>query len=196
MGLMDQVKKKLATQGILTLRKLATKLPTPVASVAFAYRDEKAYFLAKWWDRMTIEEKHECLEMTWLNQGSSARLGYDWWIPYFKEIGFLTNCGAEKPIKEVRLYRGSRPELKCGMPWTTNPIVAKVFAERGTQTGTKRVWTTKVSPELVLGIVKGVMDSSHMDGMEGLTDVVEYIVDYRGLDPDLIEEYHNNSQVM
>jgi len=169
---------------------LANNSFTGIRSIHLAPNEDKPASLEKWWDTLTLDEKKEAAELTWLSQGSSIKhAGYGWWISIFREIGFLTNCDASRPTKDTRLYRGCRPELHRGMPWTTDPIAAKIFASRGTNTGTKRVYTTVAPPDAVLAIFDGKVDSSHMEGMPDIMFVREYVLDCTRINPDLVEEY-------
>lgn len=79
---------------------------------------------------------------------------------------------ANRPRGPLRLFRGSTPQGKRGMSWTTSQEVAEIFAEAaetlsGRQAG---IYTATVDPRRLLG---------RRVGMEFGSD--EYVVDTRGL---------------
>lgn len=169
-------------------RKICNKAITPEMAVHIAAPFDKPYFLCEWWDRMNETQKRELLQHVWLSQGSSAWFGYDWWLPKFEEIGFYSNCGIEKPIEPVILYRGAEPAYHRGMAWTPDVEVAKIFAARDKTADEKRIFKMTVPPEFILAIFSGGVDSSHCEGKEKITSVIEYVLDYRELNPDYITD--------
>lgn len=147
--------------------------------------EEKVLNLKKHWNTFDMEEKKDKLLDAWKSQSSSAKWGYEWWVSLFKETGFITNCGANQPTEEIILYRGCKPKVKRGMPWTNDYKTAKYFAERKKTTNCSTyIYTTKVKPESILGIIQGKVDP--------VTYITEYIVNYQDLTEKQIEIYDHS----
>lgn len=139
--------------GIHLQRQMCLDSKDPLYAIYEAPPFDKQYFLAEWWDKLDIDDKKRYLTHVWLNKGPSFLLGYDWWFPYFKDVGFLTNCNADRPTKEVVLYRGAFPFIKYGLSWTDDIELAKLF---GSQHDESRVYKAVVKPESILGVIRGV----------------------------------------
>ncbi|MBN9753878.1 hypothetical protein DMP14_00030 [Pseudonocardia sp. Ae707_Ps2] len=59
-----------------------------------------------------------------------------------------------RPRRRHRLFRGAVPQRRQGMSWTTNPAIARWFAEHRqvpAEIGLERVWVAVVEPSRVLG---------------------------------------------
>ncbi|MBN6890035.1 hypothetical protein ACUXCC_005547 [Cytobacillus horneckiae] len=139
---------------------------------------DKQLFLEKWWDKLNIEEKEKYLLHVWGNKGGGNLYGYDWWLPYFNEVGFLTNIDESLPTKPVTLYRGVVPFFSNGMSWTSQIDLARHFANSFSIMGEKKLYKTEVDPEDILGIVQGdVVNYNGKVEKNGL----EYVINHRKL---------------
>ncbi|WP_145524127.1 hypothetical protein [Virgibacillus sp. SK37] len=108
--------------------------------------------------------------------------GFDWWIPYFEDTGFITNCDASKPTKPVVLYRGVEPFFRQGMSWSNNIDMAKTFADSASLISNKYVYGTIVQPESILAIFKG--NAVNIDGSPIKNHGIEYVVNHQQLNID------------
>lgn len=157
-------------------------------AISSVKQEDKPGLLVELWPKMTKEEKPKLLLKVWKNHLPNAYYGYDWWLPLFEEVGFFSNCGAEKPEKEVTLFRGVEPDPQYlrGMSWTPFIYLAEIAVEH--KSGPARVFTTKVKPEAILAIVQGQIISKRYKGIRPYT---EFIIDYRKLNLEDIREYKN-----
>ncbi|MEH7328091.1 hypothetical protein CN330_24235 [Priestia megaterium] len=160
-------------------RNLALKADNPISAIKCASDIDQPYFLKKWWPKMTQEDKKQMIIKVWLNSISCAVFGYDWWLPLFKEIGFITNYSAVKPVEEVTLYRAVEPNETYikGMSWTPNLEMAKFVQSFDKKA---RIYTTVVQPEFVLAILEDFPRGQHL---------IEYVVDYR-----VLGDIHENEE--
>lgn len=166
-------------------RKICKKARFPGVAIYLAPPFDKQYFLSKWWARLQPDEKVEFLTHVWLEKGPSNLLGFDWWLPYFEDTGFITNCGIERPTEEVLLYRGTTPLVKQGMSWTPNLEEARFFANGECISGMKKnVYKMTVSPDSILAIFAG--KAAYLQDQEPV-NILEYVVNHRELDPAMIE---------
>lgn len=131
--------------------------------------------LAERWPGLSGKEKEQWLAFAWQNSDLYGEYDYSWWLPFFKEVGYITNNRTEKPREAVTLYRGALPEFKNGMSWTPKLWIAKFYRFQNNENGKlkRRVYQVTVQPDLILGIVAPPF-------------ALEYILDYSRLDPDEI----------
>ncbi|ASV67219.1 hypothetical protein [Cytobacillus kochii] len=141
----------------------------------------KQYFLSKWWDKLDRFDKEKYLIHVWLNKGVSLLHGYDWWLPYFKDIGFISNCNSPKPNEDILLYRGAYPAFSQGLSWTPNREFAKTFAGQGEK---MNVYQVVVKPESILGIFSGT--AGYIGEPNQIYHGFEYVVDYRTIEPKIV----------
>ena len=83
--------------------------------------------LWRWWERGDVPAGalHAYVAQVW----SNAELPEDWvgrenWIDLFRQAGYPS------PELPLTLFRGTHPERRLGMAWTTNIDVARHFADR------------------------------------------------------------------
>jgi len=170
-NIVDRVVFRLDIAAIEVQRNLALKADNPISAIKCAADIDQPYFLKKWWPKMTHEEKKQMIVKVWFNHISCAVFGYDWWLPLFKECGFITNCNIEKPLDEIKLYRAIEPNETYirGMSWTPDLGMAKFVQSFNKEA---KIYTTVVQPEFVLAILEGFP--------RGVC-LLEYVIDYRGL---------------
>lgn len=155
-------------------REMGVKFDNPYIAVHEAAPIDKQYFLGEWWDKLPQNSKRGYLIHVWLNKaGPSFMYGYDWWFPYFEEIGFITNYAIDKPTKEIELYRGALPNFKRGMSWTPDKKFAELFVSQHKES---KVYKATIKPESILGIFYGIAGS--YDGKEREAGL-EYVVNYK-----------------
>ncbi len=172
--------------GSVKNRRLACEETTnPHNAIERAYPFDKQYFLSKWWDKLNTDEKERLLKHVWLNKGDSLLFGYEWWLPYFNEIGFTSNC-SEQPTEPITLYRGAGKEVMIGMSWTNTFETARMFAEKEFMLTNTKVYKTVVGPENILAIYKGA--AADINNLKKVYEVFDYVIDYQKLDVELIEE--------
>ena len=111
----------------------------------------------------------------WTHTSTSFLYGLDWWLPYFEELGFITNCDANKPTEFITLYRGVEEPFAVGMSWTNQLWLAKSFIHRNKifRDMDKHLYESVVKPEHILAIIKDI---------NGDGNAIEYIVNYKGID--------------
>lgn len=103
-----------------------------------------------------------------------------WWLVLFDLAGYTRNGKpAERPDRQLRLYRGSVPERRGDWSWTDDLTVARGYAD-GTraQRPTGAVWTALVEPFRLL---------ARNDGPDS-RDESEYVVDTDGLAIERLDE--------
>jgi len=168
-------------------RKLAETATNPSVSIFSAHPLDRPHFLSKWWDKMTDEQRAYNLIYVWKHMEIIEPFGgYEWWLYKFKELGYIPHETIEKPTEPVMIYRGCKAESKLGMSWTTDPLIAEIFAGRGRNPSARKVYTTTVSPDQILAIVDGKLEIEA--GGETVYSV-EYIIDYQSLNENLVKEY-------
>lgn len=153
---------------------------------AFAYAPFIDYqpLLEKWWDELDREEKEKYLTKTWFQKMDGFFMGLDWWIPYFQELGYITNCDMPKPTEPIILYRGSEPFFRLGMSWTDNVDMARAFSEFESLISNKYIYRTIVQPESILAILRG--DAVDVDGSTIVNHGLEYVVNHQDLSYDYV----------
>ncbi|MFE7204229.1 hypothetical protein ACFU8R_28630 [Pseudonocardia alni] len=80
-------------------------------------------------------------------QAMVEHAGYFCWGPEGGRPG-------RRPRRRHRLFRGAVPQRRQGMSWTTNPAIARWFAEHRqvpAEVGLGRVWVAVLEPSRVLG---------------------------------------------
>lgn len=190
------LKEKLYWKRIELQRNICKKSNNHFTAITLAAPFDKQYFLEKWWDKIPDYHKAWSLKHVWQTKGISVIYGYDWWLPYFKDTGFITDIGvgdgkatelyADQPTEPVTLYRGSRPEFKVGMPWTSNIEVAKTYRDQPLiLAGERKIYKTEVQPESILAIFGG--DFTDLITGESVVSGTEYVINHRHLSPDKIE---------
>jgi hypothetical protein len=86
----------------------------------------------------------------------------------------------------VTVYRGSVPDRRIGMSWTTDFATAKEFAcDKMSSRGHGNIYRATVSPDLLLAYIHDELGRG-----EG-----EYVVDQKSLDPDLVELVAHGNEV-
>src|SRR5699024_9411161 len=153
---------------------------------AFAYAPFIDYqpLLEEWWDELDREEKEKYLTKTWFQKMDGFFMGLDWWIPYFQELGYITNCDMPKPTEPIILYRGSEPFFRLGMSWTDNVDMARVFSESESLISNKYIYRTIVQPESILAILRG--DAVDVDGSTIVNHGLEYVINHQDLSYDYV----------
>lgn len=181
------IREKLYWKRIEVQRKICESSNNYFVAITLAPSFDKQYFLKKWWDKLSDSDKEWSLRHVWQTKGISVIYGYDWWLPYFRDTGFITDIGADKPIAPVTLYRGSRPEFKAGMPWTSNIEVAKTYRDQPLIVpGERKVYKTTVHPDSILAIFGG--DFYDLVTKETVVSGTEYVINHQDLKAEEIEE--------
>lgn len=171
-------------------RRKANEATNAIEAITSAPYFDKQYYLAKWWGKLQKDEKRELLLYTWGNKGDAIIKGYDWWLPYFKDVGFFTNAEVDRPEEPIKLYRASEPYFVRGMSWTKDYEMAKAFQDTNIRLlGDKHIHSTVVEPENILAIVEGNVvvigeDNEYITKHAGL----EYVVDHRSIKKALVED--------
>lgn len=132
---------------------------------------------ARDWSSMNDQEKVLNLANVWQAYMVWGNRDYDWWLPYFKEVGYFTNWWLEKPEDPITLYRGSFPEFKAGMSWTPHVSYAKIhrFLKWRMEEDRGVVYKMVVNPDQILAII-------------GPPFMREYIIDPTSIDESIITE--------
>src|SRR5699024_491113 len=179
------IQEKLHFKKMKKQREKAMNADNPHDAIMKSPIYDRQYLLEKWWDKLSRNEKEKYLIYTWGNKIDGTMYGFDWWTPYFKELGYITNCGEPKPIEPIVLYRGSEPFFRKGMSWTDDIEMAEGFAESWSFISNKYVYRMVVYPEQILGIVRGnAVDIYGRPQRNGL----EYILEYETLKTEDIYE--------
>lgn len=147
---------------------------------------DKQALLYKFWPYMLQDSKIYYLAHAWMNKGPSDLFGYDWWIPYFSEVGFLTNIDRDFPEEqqEIVLYRGAKPEWKAGMSWTEDKTFAELFASQSQE---YKIYRISVRFKEVLGVFEGTAGTLD-DADEGTLSVgIEYVLNPQKLGSRILE---------
>lgn len=84
---------------------------------------DKQYLLQKWWETFNKAEKRYYLIYVWCRKGDGNLYGFDWWLPFFEELGFVSNRNELRPADPMILYRASEPIFSKGMSWTDRKSV-------------------------------------------------------------------------
>lgn len=159
-------------------RKKCLSSQNPEYAILKAPDYDKQYHLKKWWNTFDNDEKESYLFHVWMNKGDGNMYGFDWWLSYFEEVGFMTNADEERPSHPVTLYRGSEPLFARAMSWTTSLDMAKTFAYESIQLmGEKKVYKTVAEPESILAIFQ----CNIADYRSGkiMTNGLEYVLDHQ-----------------
>lgn len=175
----DWLKENRHWNAVEKVRKECLESTDPARIFEIAHFLDLPYFLEKWWDYLYIQEKEKYLIQTWFMKMDASITGLDWWIPYFNELGYITNCEEPKPIDSLVLYRGAIPHFRKQMSWTTNLDMAKSFAESPSEISNKYVYGTIVQPDDILAIFKG--DGVDTDGNVIVDQGLEYVVNHQHL---------------
>lgn len=173
-----QWKKDLFWDDARRLRERCAISNSPEYAIKNCLPFDKQSFLEKWWDKLDESNKKEYLIHVWLNKGSSMIFGYDWWIPFFSEVGFITND--ENLVlndDKIVLYRGSLPWLKEGMSWTTNKEFAELFASQFPESN---LYTIEVNKNELLGVFYGSAGTT--DDVENVAYGYEYVLNSRKIE--------------
>lgn len=176
------------------LRHRCEESEDPFFAIKSAPYFDKQYFLGKWWDALNINEKAELLGLVWMNKGDGYLFGFNWWLPFFEEVGFITNCDAEIPQEPITLYRGSEEAFSRGMSWTPDLKVAEEYAYVNLGVfGDKKVFTTTVDPDAILAIFGG----DFLDDHSGEVRVTghEYVINHEKLKPENIREINKAEEI-
>ncbi|WP_110926834.1 hypothetical protein [Bacillus massiliglaciei] len=137
---------------------------------------DKGYVLQKFWDNIPANKKVKFLTEAWINAGFAMIEGYHFWLPYFKEVGFFSNCGLERPKNKTVLYRGAPFKSKRGMPWTSDLETALYFKNKWNEDGDTAIYKTIADSEIILAILEA--DPSYGPVSEEV-NIVEYVLDPR-----------------
>lgn len=135
--------------------------------------------LEKWWNDLDNNAKEAYLIKTWFQKMDGHLYGLDWWLTYFDDVGYITNCDVPRPSEPIVLYRGIEPPFRLGMSWTNNINMAETFAESESLISNKYVYGTIVQPESILAIFKG--NAVNVDGSPLMDHGVEFVVNHRHL---------------
>ncbi|KEH96113.1 hypothetical protein [Clostridium massiliodielmoense] len=167
----------------------ATYSKSAEKAIENAYYLDKFYFLKKWWNKINIEDKAYLLLKTWVTSDFPMVVS-DSWISFFKDVGYFTDCGIEKPKHSITLYRGSEPKYKKGMSWASDLKGAIVFATRfdtlnDTLNNIKKIYKITVNPNYILATHREMTIHPFKHSF------IEYILDYSKLNEKEIEEYDN-----
>lgn len=142
---------------------------------------DKQAMLKRWWEYLSYDEKESLLTHVWLNKGPGILYGYDWWLPYFEDTGFITNSDIDylDDKESITLYRGALPFLKCGMSWTPDREFAELFVDQYEES---RLYSVKVEFSEVLGVFEGIAGT--IDDYENgiVYHKIEYVLDAATLD--------------
>ncbi|MEK5481029.1 hypothetical protein [Viridibacillus sp. FSL R5-0888] len=111
-------------------RERATAATTPYDAITIAFDIDKPYFLEKWWNTLSIDEKQEYLIYCWLHNDSIFIHGMAFWIDRFIETGYLSNCDIKQPEEPIKLYRGCIEGLEDAMSWTNDIEIAGLYANQ------------------------------------------------------------------
>ena len=151
---------------------------------------DKQSHLKKWWEDLNRLDKEKYLIHVWFGKMNGLMYGLDWWIPFFEDVGFITNCDTYRPHEPITLYRGTEPYFQQSMSWTTNLDMARTFADSTSLMGDKNVYKTTVKPESILAIFKGnaVDRNGEMLREHGL----EYVINHQDLKYDDIVEINSS----
>lgn len=161
-------------------RKRAREATTAVDAVTAAPYFDKQYHLGKWWDRLNEQAKKELLLYTWSNKGDSILYSYDWWLPYFNEVGFISNTDIEKPKKPVTLYRSAELYFSHGMSWTDSIEVARAYLDHNYGLfGERIIFQITVEPDNLLAILDGNIVGYKSGDI--VAKGAEYVVNHRKL---------------
>lgn len=161
-------------------RQKCLESDSPHYAITKAVYFDKQYFLEKWWNELTAFDKEYYLKHVWANKADGNFYGFDWWLPYFKEVGFFSNIDIERPKEPITLYRGIEPHFKRGMSWTPTYEMALSFSKTvSLWEGGKKVFKTIVQPESVLAILKG--NGIESDGTVWYEGGLEYIINHQEL---------------
>jgi hypothetical protein len=80
-------------------------------------------------------------------QRSFGRDGRRPWLEMFAATGYMSHR-TPRPVEPLTVYRGAVDRHKKGMAWTTDPDIARRFADHR---GPGTVWQATVPPPAVLG---------------------------------------------
>lgn len=174
------IREKIIWKEVNEIRKACKEESDPVEAIVKAAPFDKQHFLENRWNELNLEEKENMLSHVWFNKGRVGVLfGYEYWLPFFKEVGFMTNCNATRPKEPTKLYRGTEAPFKRGISWTTDLEVAKSYVVEGSPFGEVKIYQTIVEPESIFGIFfeeigvgRTSMETFHS---------IEYIVNYQDL---------------
>ncbi|RDW15949.1 hypothetical protein [Oceanobacillus chungangensis] len=161
-------------------REACEKSDNPEYALKNAFYFDKQYFLEKWWNTFTRDEKEFYLIYVWGAKGDGNLYGFDWWLPYFNELGFISNKDKMRPEKPIILYRAAEPYFARGMSWTDDINMALVFQDRNHDLlGPRTVYKTTFYPESILAIVEGsIVNLSY----EQLSYGKEYVVNHNDIE--------------
>ena len=181
-GVNGFLQEKFFFRDVKRVRKLCEESKDPYYAIERSYFFDKQYFLQKWWDKLEYHEKKELLFYVWGAKVVNVIYGNDWWLPFFKELGFISNCGAKQPKDEVVLYRASEEEFKSYMSWTADLQTAVSYQKIKPPIPSKvNVYKTTVRPSAVLAIVDGTFWVTDGYNVEGVLKGNEYIVNHNKL---------------
>ncbi|MRX56727.1 hypothetical protein GJU41_22550 [Bacillus idriensis] len=146
---------------------------------------DKQYHLQKWWEDLNDYDKKRFLIHVWFNKADGNLYGFDWWLPYFEEVGFISNIDETLPTEPITLYRGIEPLFMKGMSWTPQIEMARHFSESVSLMEDKKLFKTEVDPEYILAILE-----ENAVGYKGelITKGIEYVVNHQKLGK--IEEFN------
>lgn len=136
--------------GVKKRRKRCFELDdNPTKAIDLADTFDKQYFLERHWNKLSDNQKVKMLGHTFTKKTTAILYGFDWWIPYFKEVGFFSDFQMKKPNEPIVMYRGASEETRIGMSWTDYDI-AKVYAEINEIYKDRNVYKVELNPELLL----------------------------------------------
>jgi hypothetical protein len=187
--------------------RLAANTKGPVGSAALKHLLDKAYrgaprLLHTLWvqQRITLNQLRDELGQTWSRCGRpNDVLPDDQWRQMFRATGFMSYGSPATPTN-ARLYRGSRPGLRAYWSWTSEPLIAAIYASTvGTGTGRVNgwagwdgcVWMVDAPAESLLWHQPLNLDCETVRGRTATIRSDQFVLDTDGLD---IELYLNTEQ--
>lgn len=176
----DVIMEKMHWNKLKKIRKKIDKSNDPDYIFDTAVYLDKEYHLARWWEYLSYEEKKKYLIISWKHGCPVFIYGISWWLPYFQELGYITDCGMQRPDKPIKLYRGSEPMFRKGMSWTHDKDVAVLYTNKTVILEEKKAYGAIIEPENILAT------TFIPDGDDGFS--VEYIVNTLNVDDEDIKE--------
>ncbi|AXF57422.1 hypothetical protein [Salicibibacter kimchii] len=165
------------------LRRECEASDDPDFAIRKAPKFDKQYFLYKWWDYLSFKQKIYYLKLVWMNSGDGNLYGYDFWLPFFEEVGFLNTKTTTQPEEMVKLYRAAEPAFQRGMSWSDDiNLAAHYLRHNSGLLGPREVYVSLVWPDAVLAVFEGTFVSS--EGLSGQKEVArgkEYVVNHHKL---------------
>jgi hypothetical protein len=78
-------------------RQRALEADNPHTAILQAPVYDKQYFLEIWWNELDRSDKEYYLTFVWANKPHGHIYGLDWWLPFFEDVGYITNTDLSHP---------------------------------------------------------------------------------------------------